>query len=267
MTRNTLGAAALTLTLLPGLAAAQGRIAGVSTETRRATQSLDREIGTLAARKTALWAAYRVPTTANARQLCGGSHVVLESSTQITIMVKLEAGEARRLRVFTPECDVDAGTVPLVWLEGITPDDSANWLAGLVRSKETDRDWRSRMADPALSALTLHTGDAAVRLLIAMARDDVRVDVRSRALMSLAQRAGEQSVAAITNAIDRDPEVEVKRTAVRALSQLPKDEGVPLLIQVAQSNKTPEVRREAMLRLGQSNDARAVKFFEEILTK
>jgi len=254
------------LTLLPGVSSAQGRIS-TPTETRRVTQALDREVTALAGRRTDLWLGYRMSTTANARQLCGGSHVVLESSTAITIMAKLEGGELRRVRVFTPECDVDAGSVPLVWLDGVSPDDSASWLAGLVRSKENDRDWRARVADAALNALALQSGEAAVRSLIALARDDVRPDVRGRALISLGQRAGQQAAATITNAIERDPEAEVKKTAVAALARLPKDEGVPLLIQVARTNRTPDVRREAMLRLGQSNDPRAVRFFEEILTR
>jgi len=48
---------------------------------------------------------------------------------------------------------------------------------------------------------------------------------------------------------------------------LPKDEGVPMLIQVARTNRNPEVRKQAMFWLGQSKDPRAVKFFEDILTK
>jgi HEAT repeat protein len=167
--------------------------------------------------------------------------------------------------VFTPECDVNAGAVPIVWLEGVQADDGAGWLAGLVRTKVDDRDWRARVGDAALSALALHPGDVSLRQLLALAREDSRSDVRGRALTALAQRAGQLPATAIVNAIDRDPEVEVKKTAVRALSQLPKDEGVPLLIQVARTNRTPEVRREAMLRLGQSNDPRAVRFFEQLL--
>jgi hypothetical protein len=48
---------------------------------------------------------------------------------------------------------------------------------------------------------------------------------------------------------------------------MPKDDGVPKLIQVAQNNKNPEVRKQAMFWLGQSNDPRALDFFEKILGK
>jgi HEAT repeat protein len=54
---------------------------------------------------------------------------------------------------------------------------------------------------------------------------------------------------------------------VFALSQLPKDEGVPKLIQVAENNRNPEVRKQAMFWLGQSQDPRALGFFEKVLLK
>ncbi len=39
------------------------------------------------------------------------------------------------------------------------------------------------------------------------------------------------------------------------------------LIEVARTNKNRAVRKQAIFWLGQSNDARALKFFEEILTQ
>ena len=52
-----------------------------------------------------------------------------------------------------------------------------------------------------------------------------------------------------------------------ALSQLPKEEGVPMLIQVAKTNRNPEVRKQAMFWLGQSDDPRALAFFQEVLAR
>jgi HEAT repeat protein len=89
--------------------------------------------------------------------------------------------------------------------------------------------------------------------------------VRGQALFWLAQKAGAKAAAAITDAIDNDPETEVKKRAVFALSQLPGDEGVPRLIEVARTNRNPAVRKQAMFWLGQSRDARALAFFEEVL--
>ena len=116
-------------------------------------------------------------------------------------------------------------------------------------------------------ALSISPEDNAVDEMIRMAHDDTSAHVRGQALFWLAQKAGKKASSAITGAIDNDPDTEVKKKAVFALSQMPKEEGVPKLIQVAQTNRNPEVRKQAMFWLGQSNDPRALDFFEKVLSK
>ena len=354
--------------LFPSASAAQGRIANARTETRSAAQGLEREIRAAAARGGITWVGYRVPMTAGPRQMCcydtmpgasdrdaccgvcqlergsgvtmnrgdnqssRGSRITLEPPTEFLVLARLEGGAVTRVRTFTPDCDVDAGGLPLVWLSDVKPDDSLAWLASLVTAAPADRDERrERVAKTAIAAIALHSGAAADRILegfvaparpewlrsdtafwlgsergepgarllarmiaqdpsdkvrekvtfalsvskvpaalttlIATARDDKSTRVRGQALFWLAQQAGKEATAVIANAIDNDPDTEVKKKAVFALSQLPKDEGVPKLMEVARTNRNPEVRKQAMFWLGQSNDPRALKFFEEILLK
>jgi HEAT repeat protein len=116
-------------------------------------------------------------------------------------------------------------------------------------------------------ALSVSHEAGALDEMIRMAHDDTSSHVRGQALFWLAQKAGKKAVGTITGAIDNDPDTEVKKKAVFALSQLPKDEGVPKLIEVAQMNRNPAVRKQAMFWLGQSNDPRALQFFEKVLTQ
>jgi hypothetical protein len=116
-------------------------------------------------------------------------------------------------------------------------------------------------------ALSVSREPQAVDEMIRMAKEDQSGHVRGQALFWLAQKAGRKAEGAITAAIENDPDTEVKKKAVFALSQLPKDEGVPKLIEVAQSNHNPAVRKQAMFWLGQSNDPRALAFFEKVLTQ
>jgi HEAT repeat protein len=133
-------------------------------------------------------------------------------------------------------------------------------LRRIVREDASDR-----VREKAIFALTQSREPEAVGAIIDTARSDKSARVRGQALFWLAQKAGKKAAEAITDAIANDPETEVKRKAVFALSQLPKDEGVPMLIQVARTHKNPEVRKQAMFWLGQSRDARALAFFEEVL--
>jgi HEAT repeat protein len=116
-------------------------------------------------------------------------------------------------------------------------------------------------------ALSVSRENDAVDEMIRMAHEDTSTHVRGQALFWLAQKAGKKASSTITGAIDNDPDTEVKKKAVFALSQMPKDEGVPKLIEVAQNNRNSEVRKQAMFWLGQSNDPRALEFFEKVLSK
>jgi len=151
---------------------------------------------------------------------------------------------------------------------------AAFWM-GAARGKEGLNTLQRMAKDDPSSDVRAHVAFAlsvshepgALEEMIRMAHDDSSSHVRGQALFWLAQKAGKKAVGTITGAIESDPDTEVKKKAVFALSQLPKDEGVPKLIEMAQTNRNPEVRKQAMFWLGQSNDPRALEFFEKVLTK
>lgn len=116
-------------------------------------------------------------------------------------------------------------------------------------------------------ALSVSHEPEALNEMIRMAREDESSHVRGQALFWLAHKAGQKAMGAIAGAIENDPDTDVKKKAVFALSQMPKDEGVPKLIEVAKTNRNREVRKQAMFWLGQSNDPRALEFFQQILTQ
>jgi hypothetical protein len=151
---------------------------------------------------------------------------------------------------------------------------AAFWLgeargkAGLVALEQMARsDPSADVRAQVTFALSLSREAGALDEMIRMAKDDESAHVRGQALFWLAQQAGRKAVGTITGAIENDPDTEVKKKAVFALSQLPKQEGVPKLIEVAQTNRNPAVRKQAMFWLGQSNDPRALAFFEKVLSQ
>jgi HEAT repeat protein len=252
------------------LASAQTQIVNAQLTTRQAARGLDAEIQSVAAQGGAAWVAYQVPIVRGPQHMCNSNSwastkVMLEPATELTILVRVDNRRIERLQTATPDCEIDAGGLPVVWLEGITPAQSAAWLTTQIQSTETAGQREPKILDSALRALVWHPGDEPINTVATLARDDRRPYVRSQALFWMAQRAGQQAVGVIRNAIDNDPETEVKRKAVFALSQLPKDEGVPLLIEVARNNSNREVRKQAMFWLGQSKDPRAIAFFEQVL--
>lgn len=136
-----------------------------------------------------------------------------------------------------------------------------------VLRRVVTEDSSDRVREKAVFGLNVSKEPEAVVVMIQVAKKDPSAHVRGQALFWLAHKAGQKADTAITEAIENDPDTDVKKRAVFALQQLPPDEGVPLLIQVARANKNPAVRKQAMFWLGQSNDPRAVRFFEEVLLR
>ena len=307
------------------------------------------------------WIGYRVPATPGEHHSCdymngmptrsylegrprtedrteGAKRVELESSRPLLVLYRVNQAKVHKVRIFSEDCEIDAGGLPVFWLTDVNPDQSVSLLAGFVRSAPEPEARRSRNADTELSpdgamtALALHatpaatraltefvgtkqplnirkraafwlgaargregfevlrrmadaTGDdaafrkelvfpvsishepEAVDILLRMAKNDSSHEVRQQALFWVGQKAGAKAASFLSDVVRNDPDTELKKRAVFSLSQLPKDEGVPRLIDVARTNSNAEVRKQAMFWLGQSGDARAIAFFEEVLKK
>ena len=186
----------------------------------------------------------------------------LEPAPNLMVLVRLQTNDIQRVRTLSGDCQVDAGGLQVYWLGDVNAAQSVEFLKTLVTSavQNTALDH----SESALSAIALHRDAAASAAILELAKNGAP-RLRQRALVWIARRAESQAVGIISQAIDNDPDVEVKRQAVSALSQLPRNEGIPLLIKLARSHTNPVVRKQAMQRLGQSNDPRALTYFEEVL--
>lgn len=104
------------------------------------------------------------------------------------------------------------------------------------------------------------------REMLAIAKDESRPrEVRSSATFWVAQSAEQAATRGLQEIVEADGDREVRKQAVFALSQRPKDESVPALIRLARNHRDPEIRRTAVFWLGQSRDARALQYFEDVL--
>lgn len=282
---------ALALVAFPA-AAEQPRLSNGRLEPRSAAAGLESTLGPLLKTSVPTWIGWSVATDRERQMCCWDSGrddgccsgcrlegdrgnfssstrsrdgvVKLEGDREMHVLLRVEAGAVTKLRTFSPDCALDAGGTTLHWLEGVRATESVRFLGTFLQDSSGSRTTQ-KLADQALSALAFHAEPGAIDMLIDRARRGEPSRVRGQALFWLAQRAGDKAVQAIARALEDDPETEVKKKAVFALSQLPRDEGVPLLIQTARTNKNPAVRKQAFFWLGQSKDARALAFFEEVL--
>jgi HEAT repeats len=205
------------------------------------------------------WFGYVVRSAHRANDQC--SQCCSRDEVQRPHEVQLE-GTDEIVRVTSFNCSMNAGGLPFVWITNVPAAASLSLLRQLAVS-----DAHQDLRNTAIFAISQHADEAAIGMLEQLARPPQPPHLRGQALFWLAQRAGERAASIITGAIENDPDTEVKKQAVFALSQLPKDQGVPKLIDIARHNKNREVQKQAFFWLGQSDDPRALSFFEEVLAR
>lgn len=342
------------LAIAPVLLAQQPHVENARVETRQVAGGLDATLrAILNAQSSPAWIGYAEPMVHGDREMCcwndnvrgcflephsnnqsiaapANQTVKLEGPTHVVVLFRVEDHRIGKIRAFTPECGLDAGGLPFIWLTGASPSESIQFLSSVAQDTAGGERGQLRTADAAVSAIALHADPAADRALedltaaprpeqvrrqaifwlgtargkrgfeivsrivkedasdkirehavfaltqskepeamnavVRVAHDDKSPRVRGQALFWLAQRAASKTAeTAIAGAIANDPETEVKKKAVFALTQMHSGEGIPLLIQVARSNPNAAVRKQAMFWLGQSKDARALAFIEDVL--
>jgi HEAT repeat protein len=294
---GTLAVATAVLAAAP--LSAQGRIANARTESRSAAQGLEREVAAVAARGAASWIGYRVPMVAGPRQMCcydsvsdshaccgrcrleggggvsmntgdsagaNGSRVMLEAPTEFLVLARVEAGGVMRIRTFTPDCDIDAGGMPLVWLTDVKPDDSVAWLSALATSAGDEDDHRQRVATPAIAAIALHdagSADRALESFVAPARPDW---LRSSTAFWLGSTRGERGVRLLTRMIAQDPSDTVREKAVFGLSVSKAPTALPTLIAAAKDDRSAHVRGQALFWLAQKAGRQATAIISNAIT-
>jgi len=111
--------------------------------------------------------------------------------------------------------------------------------------------------------------DGLWRDLLALGRESgVDEDVRTSAIFWVGQEAADAVTEGLADvAMDDEEEQEVRDAAVFALSQRPDNEAVPMLMEVARTAPGMKTRQSAMFWLAQTEDERALDFFEEILLR
>ena len=105
--------------------------------------------------------------------------------------------------------------------------------------------------------------------LIKLAKNpNANTDVRKSAVFWVGQAAANAATAGLVEVVgDAAVNQDVREAAVFALSQRPNDEGVPALLAAARTDKDAKIRRSAIFWLGQSEDPRALAYFEEVLAR
>lgn len=238
------------------------------------------------------WIAYRVPTTPGEHHSCGymngaptrqylegrrdqdvtlgGGRVALEGSREITVLYRVRQAQVHKIRVFSEDCELDAGGLPVFWLTGVDPDESVSVLSTFVKaepeSRRRERDGNGPRTDEALVALALHQTPAATRSLSAFVAAPQPLSVRKRAAFWLGAargREGFEILQSLAAAGGDDPAF--RRELVFPISISKEPEAIDLLLRMAKSEESRDVRQQALFWVGQKAGAKAAALLSDVV--
>jgi hypothetical protein len=157
-----------------GAAAGRPRFLDARVESRPVGSSLAAAFSAAVARQApAGWIGYSVPAAPGDYGLCDADRprrIYLEgrparmprrepaAGPDLVVLFRAEGGKAQRMRVASIDCEIDAGGLPVVWLDGAAGSDSVALLRDVIGLKVTGVDVRE---ESAIMAIALHADRSA----------------------------------------------------------------------------------------------------------
>lgn len=182
----------------------------------------------------------------------------LEPASEFVVLARVEGGEVGRIRMFSPDCPLDAGGRTVYWLTGVAPDASVEWLSGVAKASGS-------LASSAIGALALHRTDAADRALERLVAPGQPARVRDRAAFWMGQARGRRGFETLSRLLASDASDDFRRRAVLAISRSDQPETIDTIIGIARHDASARVRGEALFWLAQKAGARATASLTEAI--
>lgn len=235
-------------------------------DSRSAAAGLDATFkAAAAAQPQPAWIAYSVPSV---RVFMGCDYVRdgwnqpgvihLEPPDHAVILFRVDQGAVERIRTLSPDCEIDAGNLPLHWLNDVKPAESVAMLNGFAGQRE-------RYQDGAMNAIAMHSDPAADAALQRFLATDQPESIRLRVVSWFGPSRGRRGFDVLKNLIANDPNERVRERAVSTLSNSKEAEATDLLIAYAEKDPNSRMRAAAVSALNRHSGAKVVATFKTII--
>lgn len=173
----------------------------------------------------------------------------LEGPETMAVLYRVEEKTVQRIRIFSPDCELDAGGRTIQWLDGVNAAESVKLLGTFVARTDVKSD---KVTDAAISAIAMHRDDSADAALERFAAPaDNPEFVRKKVTFWMGHARGRRGFDAVRNIARDDPSEDVRKSAMFGLSQSSDDQSVAELVRFARQDASPKVRGEAIFWLAQ----------------
>jgi hypothetical protein len=246
------------------LAAQPKLLVNAKPDTRSAAAGLEQAFRPLVtAQPQPAWIAYSVPST---RVNLGCDYVRdgwsqpgvihLEPPDRAVILFRVDSGAVERIRTLSPDCEIDAGGLPVHWLDDVKPAQSVALL-------DTFAVQRERFMDGAMSAIASHAdpaADAALQRYLAPTQPE---SIRLRVVSWFGPMRGRRGLDVLQKLIAGDPSDRVRERAISTLGSSKEPEALDLLIATARKDPSPRMRMQALSALNRHSGAKVLATFQD----
>ncbi|HXB68620.1 MAG TPA: HEAT repeat domain-containing protein [Candidatus Acidoferrales bacterium] len=259
-------AAALPLAVQPKLAAQPKLLINAKLDTRPGA-NLQREVqALLTTQPQPAWIMYSVPAVRTSNLGCdyvrdGFSSqgvIHLEPPDHGLVLFRVEGNAVTRIRALSPNCEIDAGDVPVHWLTDVQPAESIALLNTYVPQHEFD-------TNGAISAIAMHADPAADAALERFVASDKPDWLRQRTASLLGSTRGRRGLEILKNLIASDPSERVRERAISGLGGSREADAVDLLISIARTDKNSRLRMQAISSLNRKSGPKVVAAFKDAI--
>jgi len=246
------------------------KLVNAQVDTRSASAGLESAFRPLlTAQPQPAWIAYTVPAARGRQFGCdsywrdgeftvAGGTVHLEPPSEVLVLFRVEAGQVGKIRTLAPDCDIDAGGVPVHWLTDVRPADSVALLAGFVAAPQ-------QSVNSAMSAIGMHadpSADAALEHFVAPQQPEA---VRQKAVYWLGATRRRRGFESLKKVLANDPSDRVRDRAVQSLALSKEPEAIDLVIATAHNDRSPRVRGQSLFWLARQAGTKALRPIQEAI--
>jgi len=229
------------------LAAQPKLLINAQVDTKSASPGLEQTLRPMiAAQMQPAWIGYSVPAVRvnvgcdYVRDGFGQQGVIhLEPPDSAIVMLRVEGGEVQRLRNLSPNCEIDAGNLPVHWLTDVKPAESVAWLIGMAEK-------RDRYSDSAMNAMAVHSDPSAETALKRYLEPSQPSSVRTRAVGWFGNYRGRSGYEVLKNLASNDNDERVRERAVQQLGSSREPDSIDVLINIARKDTNPRLRMAAI---------------------
>jgi hypothetical protein len=182
----------------------------------------------------------------------------LEPPDHAVILFRLDGGKVERIRSLSPDCEIDAGDVPVHWLTDVKPAESVALLNTFATQRE-------RYMDGAMNAIAVHSDPAADAALQKFLAPDQPESIRLRVVSWFGPSRGRRGYDVLKGLIANDPNERVRERAISTLGNSKEPEAVELLIATARKDPNARMRMQALSALNRHTGANVLATFKDAI--